>query len=88
MEKSGYYSETAIRNLAAIGRVTVNFLWISCLISIINEFTHWFSTYDESLMDYKENFSEIVMISIYISLPLTGIIWIIRSFKLSNKSNQ
>ncbi|EFK57382.1 Uncharacterised protein [Sphingobacterium spiritivorum] len=80
----GYYDKK-IRNFATIGRISVNFIWILTLLSILNNFTNWFSEYDDIQEEYVENFKTIFMISLYTCFPMTGIIWLLRTNKSDNQ---
>ncbi len=83
MERQPIYSESTLNFFVGVGRIAVNFLWISALISFVNSSTHWFSTYDNIEEEYVEDILQILSISFYISLPVTAIIWVIKDSRLN-----
>jgi len=86
MEREPIYSESTLRIFVAIGRITVNLIWISCILSLVNSSTHWYSIYNEIEGEYKEDIISILGTSFYLSLPITAAIWIIKDQRLKEIS--
>lgn len=81
MKDESIYDEKTILVFAAIGRVTVNFLIIFFVLTLIDMFTHRFSVYDENTGLYNEDLFTMIFISFPLSLVLTAAIYIIKSVR-------